>query len=414
MTPHPALRTLKRYLDSNDAPFLWPLPPWATTEDKAVRRIRRMARTAMRHREVARNGWGAVGCAAAVWPMLSLIKSVRACRSGHRLHPGFIPSVFDSWWLQLAHNLRLADINHHRLDLPGHRRKVRRIVTDGENKYLLEVLNRGHIAEDIGDKLTFAAFCTRHNLPAPALLSCRRHASLPVEHLQDWPAADLFLKSAEAWGGQGMHLLRRSAQAGAWQDAGGAVVTPANIGDIAHRLLGTSPWLLQPRLTNSVDWAELGSGPDTALATVRVVTGRLLPDGPVEIIGGFMRFALRHAVVDNLRAGGIGADYDPRTGRLQAARRMADRGRPLSHHPETGGRIEGRIIPRWEDIAALARQAHALVADIATLGWDIALTPDGPVLIETNPHWGVPLDTPLGETSYPHFLLQPALRSRRL
>lgn len=412
MNQHPVVQTLKRYLDSNDFPFLLPLPPWAAAEDRAVRQIRQKARTVLRRRDIANRGLAPVCCSMAIWPAMALFKAWKEVRSGFRLHPAMLPSLIDAWWLQLAHNIRLSDLHHHRLDLPGLRRRVRSIVTGTENKSLMETLNHGHIAEDLGEKVTFAGFCSRHQLPAPPLLSsCRGHGA-PVEHARAWPASDLFFKPGHAWGGQGMRRLRYCAARGVWQCDGEPAITPANIGEVAGRLLTGGPWLLQPRLANSSELADLVPSPEAALATIRVITGRILPSGPVEIISGFMRFPLRHAIVDNLCAGGLGADYDPRTGCLQAARHIADQGAPLSHHPETGGQIEGRTIPRWPEIAALARHAHSLVADIATLGWDIALTSDGPTLIETNPNWGVPLDTPLGATSYPRFILQPALRTR--
>lgn len=401
---------LKRLLDANDWPFVLPLPPWSDPGDRTVRHIRRAARTALRRRELARRGWLPFLCSAAGWPLLSLVKAWREARRGFRIHPGLLVSVLDAWWLQLGHNLRIADLQYHRLDQPEARRKVRRYVTDGENKYLLETINRGQPSAALCDKRAFADFCTRHDLPAPAVLSRSSGDGPVVEHLRDWPAADLILKPSNAWGGQNIRILRHDPDQRVWHAEGAPPITPENVGPVVHQLLRGEPWLLQPRLRNGPEFADLVDSPDAALATVRVVTGRLLPEGPVEVVAGFMRFPLRASVVDNLCAGGIGADYDPITGILGTARHLYGPTTLFTHHPTTGGAIAGRKIPRWEEIAALACRAHGLVPDIATLGWDVALTPDGPILIETNPNWGVPLDMPLGDTSYARFLLQPALR----
>jgi hypothetical protein len=54
------------------------------------------------------------------------------------------------------------------------------------------------------------------------------------------------------------------------------------------------------------------------------------------------------------------------------------------HHPMTGAPVAGRIVPHWPAIHALARAAHRVFADRLLIGWDIALTPEGPVLIEGN------------------------------
>ncbi|MBK8475417.1 MAG: hypothetical protein IPL39_03680 [Opitutaceae bacterium] len=399
-------RACKRLLDANDSPWLLPLPPWCDSRDRQVRRIRRAGRAAMRRRLVAERGWGPVLASAALWPALALIKA------GLDSPPGppraRLLALFDTWWLQTAHNLRLDDQHRFRLDAPAQRRKARRIVTNGENKTLLEFLNRDTASRCIGDKLPFAEFCRHHGLPTVPLLSTCAGGAAPPEHLAPWPEADLFLKPAALWGGQGATILHFDSARRTWAAPGAPALTPDSLAAFARDHLHGAPWLLQPRLANSPDWAPFAPA-NGALATVRVVTGRLLPCGPVQLIGGVMRFPRSHSTVDNLCPGGLGADFDVATGRLHAARTLAPRSPFHTHHPDTGGALQGAIIPRWPEIAALALRAHVYVTDIPTLGWDVALPPCGPLLLETNPNWGVQLDIPLGDTLYIECLLQPAV-----
>ena len=399
-------RACKRLFDANDLPWLLPLPPWCDARDRQVRRIRRAARAAMRRRLVAERGWGHVVASAALWPALALVKAGLDSPAGPPL-PRLL-ALFQSWWLQTAHNLRLDEQHRFRFDIPAQRRKARRIVTNGENKTLLEYLNRNTPSRCIGDKLPFAEFCRRHGLPTVPLLSTCAGGTAAPAHLAPWPAADLFLKPTSLWGGQGATILHFDPARHTWAAPGAPALTPDSLAAFARTHLQGAPWLLQPRLTNSPDWAAF-TPEDAALATVRVVTGRLLPAGPVELIGGFMRFPRRHSTVDNLCAGGLGADFDAATGRLHAARTFAPRSPLHSHHPDTGAPLQGTIIPRWSEIAALALRAHGYVTDIATLGWDVALPPSGPLLLETNPNWGVLLDLPLGDTPYVECLIQPAV-----
>lgn len=408
MFDSPTGRFVKRLLDANDCPWLLPLPPWCNARDRQVRRIRRAARAVLRRRLVAERGWPATLAAATTWPALALLKASLAAAGSAPLHRSRLLSVLDAWWLQLAHNLRLADLAYFRFDLPNQRRQVRRFVTDAENKTLLEFLNRDAASRPIGDKRPFAEFCARHSLPTvPMLATCAGGATDPVG-FAPWPAADLFLKAAALWGGQGAAILRFDPARRVWTCDGHGDLTPASIGAFAQERFHGAPWVLQPRLTNNPDWAGFAPA-DSALATVRLVTGRLLPAGPVQLIGGFMRFPRLHSTVDNLCAGGLGADLDVANGRLGAARTLEPRSPLYSHHPDTGAALLGTIIPRWPEVAALALRAHAPVPDIATLGWDVALTASGPLLLETNPNWGVHLDTPLGDTPYIEFLLQPAV-----
>ena len=46
--------------------------------------------------------------------------------------------------------------------------------------------------------------------------------------------------------------------------------------------------------------------------------------------------------------------------------------------------IAGRTLPLWEEVKALAVRAHAAFDDRAIVGWDIAILPDGPAVVEGN------------------------------
>jgi hypothetical protein len=56
----------------------------------------------------------------------------------------------------------------------------------------------------------------------------------------------------------------------------------------------------------------------------------------------------------------------------------------FDRHPVTGAPVTGRIVPCWPELAALAVRAHRLVPERVMIGWDMAITPDGPALLEGN------------------------------
>jgi hypothetical protein len=56
----------------------------------------------------------------------------------------------------------------------------------------------------------------------------------------------------------------------------------------------------------------------------------------------------------------------------------------FENHPVTGAKVTGRIVQHWDAIRDLAVAGHRIFADRMMLGWDVALTPDGPVLVEAN------------------------------
>jgi hypothetical protein len=77
----------------------------------------------------------------------------------------------------------------------------------------------------------------------------------------------------------------------------------------------------------------------------------------------------------------------------------------VERHPDTGAVIRGLEVPFWQEAVALACKAHSQAfTRFAFLGWDLALTADGPVILETNSGWGAlfhqMLDGPLGNTAF--------------
>ncbi|MES1167100.1 MAG: sugar-transfer associated ATP-grasp domain-containing protein, partial [Pseudomonadota bacterium] len=379
---------LKRLLDSNDLPWMFPLAPWATQRERAVRRLRRAARRVLRRRLVAARGWGPVLAQAAVWPAMAGLKAWLAGRASSR---GWL----DLWWVQLAHNLRINDQQTLAFDAPGQRALVGLSLPCFEHQVLMDLVNRNTGLNEIEEKRGFARFCAAHGLPAIEVLVEGRGREI-VRH-RPLPAGDLFLKPADLGCGEGISTLPFGAARGAWLGAGGEMLDAAGVPAYAARVQAGHPWILQPRLRNGPAWAAFSTG---ALSTVRVVTGRIAPDAPVEIIGGFLRLPRSGAIVDNVSRGAFSADFDPATGRLDPARDPASPGRDVPLHPDTGAAIAGEMIPAWSRVRALALRAHAPVTRFALIGWDVALPGGEPVLVEMNLNWGVLTNTPLGGTRY--------------
>ncbi|WP_295086886.1 sugar-transfer associated ATP-grasp domain-containing protein [Ruminococcus sp.] len=64
-------------------------------------------------------------------------------------------------------------------------------------------------------------------------------------------------------------------------------------------------------------------------------------------------------------------------------------------HPITKYVYEGTKVPYWREIVDLVIRAHKALPEIPTIGWDVAILPNGPVLIEGNDNWEItgPQDT---------------------
>ncbi len=199
--------------------------------------------------------------------------------------------------------------------------------------------------------------------------------------------------------------------------------TEAEAGVLADRILASlrerarqEPVLVQERVQNHPAMADLSNG---ALATVRIVT--LLDErGDFEPTHAVLRMAVgSNITVDNFHAGGIAAAVDLTTGILGPASDMGVRPQRgwYVNHPDTGGRIDGRALPCWTETLALVQRAHAAFGDRLLIGWDVALTPHGPLLMEGNAAPDVDIlqracRAPLGDSRFAALLMYHVQRAR--
>lgn len=122
-----------------------------------------------------------------------------------------------------------------------------------------------------------------------------------------------------------------------------------------------------------------------ATNTIRILT--VTPDDLPVIAAATHRFGAGSSRgVDNFHAGGVHAAVDLATGRLGDAVKVGTSNRLLrsSCHPETNSRIEGVVIPHWEEVKRLALAMADHMPSLPYIGWDIVVTEAGPVVLEGN------------------------------
>jgi hypothetical protein len=128
-----------------------------------------------------------------------------------------------------------------------------------------------------------------------------------------------------------------------------------------------------------------------SLNTVRLLS--LLPrDGEFFIGAAIHRFGAEGTgLVDNFSSGGLVADIDLATGRIGRAVRVGPDNRLLwyDRHPDTDAAISGVTVERWAEVKRLTLELCRAFPFLKYVGWDIAVTPDGPEVIEGNAHPGL-------------------------
>jgi hypothetical protein len=123
----------------------------------------------------------------------------------------------------------------------------------------------------------------------------------------------------------------------------------------------------------------------SGLNTVRIFTQ--LHEGRVDFLGARLRISV-NSPVDNMAAGNLAASIDMATGVVNGPGVYSDITKvDKTIHPVTGKAITGFVIPHWKDLIELAEKAALNIPENRSVGWDIAITEEGPELIEGNHNW---------------------------
>jgi hypothetical protein len=256
--------------------------------------------------------------------------------------------------------------------------RARTFLQRFETKPVLFTMLKRRKGSPLNDKGRFAEYCKAHGIRCVDVLM-QLDGNPPAGEL---PEHDLFVKPAKGRGGRGAERWDRTASGmfvGPESQAIAAEVLLERLIDRSRR----EPLVIQPRLSAHPRLRDVTVG---ALPTVRVVTC-LNEAGEPEVIGAVFRMSIgTNRTVDNLHAGGIAAAVDLESGRLSRATNLGTDAHLgwLSVHPDTNAEIEGRALPRWDQVKRIAVDAHRAFADRVVIGWDIAILEDGPILVEGN------------------------------
>jgi len=124
----------------------------------------------------------------------------------------------------------------------------------------------------------------------------------------------------------------------------------------------------------------------SAVNTVRIYS-QLNGLNQVEILGCRLRISV-NSIVDNMAAGNLAAPIDDATGEVTGPGVYGDITKlPERIHPVTGTPIVGFQVPFWEETLEMVKRATLAHPQNRSIGWDIAMTENGPDLIEGNHDW---------------------------
>lgn len=151
-------------------------------------------------------------------------------------------------------------------------------------------------------------------------------------------------------------------------------------------ILRTEPLIFESVVKQTKQFAAFN---ESSVNTVRFMT-TLYPDGSARVIATFIKIGRAGKCVDNAGGGGnVDVCVDTETGEVKYAiqydgwRNIKD----IEKHPDSGNQLNGVIIENWQAITEEVKKFQQAFPYCKAAGWDIAITDEGPVVIEVNDFW---------------------------
>ena len=285
------------------------------------------------------------------------------------------------------------------LDVSKSRGEIDELISKENMVRLQRSFNPVELTNQTENKLDFERLCAEAGLPS----------ARTVAIVETCPRVGASLNGEELAGGDVINTLAARLPQGAYvikprDGALGRGVRVFSCGDTEPERLGDTlkehldrhgdfdSWLVQPKLINHEDVTRISPSP--ALQTVRLVT-YVEADRKVRILLAGWRLADEKAEFDNFSGTGknnVFCVIDPADGIMQkffmkSCHPFGFGLHEVERHPVTGQNLRGLQPPMWDDIVKLGKKAALAFLSSRCLGWDIAMTSAGPVLIEANRYW---------------------------
>lgn len=122
---------------------------------------------------------------------------------------------------------------------------------------------------------------------------------------------------------------------------------------------------------------ELNAMYPKAINTARILTNN------GKCVAAAFRMGSGGGEIDNATSGGMFAEIDAETG-IVVSHGCNLEGNRFIIHPDTGTVIPGFRIPRWDECLKLVADAEKLIDGVSLIGWDVAVSKDGPTIVEIN------------------------------
>lgn len=238
-------------------------------------------------------------------------------------------------------------------------------LTRVRNKKVCEIMNDYSFSDEFDDKLRFNARF------APYLHRAWLNGeTATAESLADFVRGQtaIFAKPNHGACGNGVEKLN--------------IADFSDISELLAYIQSKKLYVLEHVLPQHADMARLHP---QSLNTIRIVTD--LVGETVRVAYLVVKIGRGGGCCDNTGQGGMFCRVDPKTATICSVA-TDDYFNVYDAHPDTGVVFKGYRLPMLADAIETVERAAREIPQMRHIGWDVAITPDGPAIIEGNEYPG--------------------------
>lgn len=324
-----------------------------------------------------------------------LVSGTRFCRGVSYYPEKKSKGFLTIWFEQLGQTLKYGYPNDlyfsYGFDVKS-RSEMKEYMHYAQFSLLRDKLNMAFPSESIilRDKFLFGMFAKYLGVATPenigisdsdGIFDTRKRTVVPTaEFLNGLENDDLFVKPFDGECGAGIFHL---------EVAGKEFKVNGETTDIENltKILESNRYLLQQKVTQNEVMASLHP---QSLNTIRLVTVRHRRTGKIDVFPSILRIGAGKSIVDNTSAGGLAVGIDLSTGKLKEYGLFKPAyGTKTRIHPDSKIQLSDVTIPYFEECKKQAIRLHSMIPQLHSIGWDIAIGPNGPIFVEGNDNWEI-------------------------
>jgi hypothetical protein len=275
--------------------------------------------------------------------------------------------------------------NFFMLNLHKRGSKFIQIIGNKEFRRIHDKLNPSYYRSLLEDKYIFDRFMKSYNFPLAQMRGIIMNNSIfwlnekgtePLEAIINYEL-DCYCKMLTKWGGQDVHKLEINDR---------NVTIDNKLSDIPglKKMVSNAIFVLQTTICQHPEMNRINS---SCVNTVRAIT---IHNGEYATnFINYLRLGVGNSIVDNISHGGLGCGIREDGTIFDTAMDKFGFTGWITHHPDSNVEFKGFKIPFYNEALKLVVNMHQCFHCFFIIGWDIAITESGPVIIEANPVGGL-------------------------